>query len=228
MPRRLPMSVLITRCKQRVDLENNGHIEDPEWRALISEVYGEAYGIAARGGSRYFESEYTITATGAASYDEPDDHLYSLALDRVVNTTTGERRACREIMLQERAPLIGRTGEAGFWEHADDQIRLYPKPSSGSYVFVYVPQAPDLSDYADADIVDVITPDGEAFVLWGTAVLAHAKGETSAVLALQRQEAARDRLEAWAAERALANPRRQIIDDSPLPGEFVNPAMWRY
>lgn len=191
-------------------MENIDHISDAEANALLSEVYGELYGLVAEVGSRYFETTSTITATGAASYNEPTDHLYTVGLDYV--SSDGQRRKLRPLDPHERHLLAGLTGDATRYEHIDDKIYLYPNPGSGSYVLRYVPQAPDLSAYADADLVDVLNVDGEAFLLWGYSVLAKSKSESDVSLALQRQEAARMRVMSWAANRELVEPRRRASD----------------
>jgi hypothetical protein len=59
------------------------------------------------------------------------------------------------------------------WELVDDTIHLYPTPPSNQlYELRYVPQPPDLSTFADSDVIDVVTPDGDAFLVWGTVVMA--------------------------------------------------------
>jgi len=215
------MSTIRTRCKRRADQENSTFIADAEWNALISERYGELYQIVVDGGGRYFETEGTITATGATSYDEYDDALHIIAVDFLSGT---KRRMLDEIMVQERQQLAGRTGEAFYWEFSDDQIYLYPNPSSGTYKVLYVPQPPDLSSYADGDLVDVCCPAGESFLIWSVALIAKDKSETNSQLALRMAEAAKVDLQMWAANRAINNPRHRItrdIDDIPRdPGDY--------
>lgn len=178
-----------------------------EWAALISEKFGELYGIVSGAGLRYFETSATITATGAASYDEPADHQATIGFDRV--ETTGARCSLMELMPYERARYAGQTGDAIGYAHVDDQIYLYPNPSSGTYAMLYIPQSPDLSDYADADLVDTVCADGEAFLIWGASVLAKSKSESDVRLAMEREAAARDRLLEWAVNKSMSQPRRR-------------------
>lgn len=211
MPRVLTMATLIERCKRRADLEGDGHVSDPEWRALISEKYGELHGIVSGAGLRYFETAQTITATGAASYTEPSDHLTTIGFDRV--ETSGARYPLVELMPYERARLAGQTGDAIGYSIVDDQIRLYPNPSSGSYELLYIPQPPDLSSYADGDLVDLVCADGEAFLIWGVSVLAKSKSESDVRLAQEREVAASQRLLEWSVNRSLSQPRRRPEPD---------------
>lgn len=225
MPRRLAMSTLVTRCKQRADRENDEHISDSEWKALISETFGDLYQTVAGTGMRYFEATSDITATGAASYNEPADILSLVAVRLVVNATTGETRDLDEIMMQESSLWSGETGEAQAYAHVDDQIYLFPKPSSGTYRLAYIPQAPDLSAYADADLVDLVTADGEAFLVWGVALKALAKSQQDVQLAMAEREAARMRLTEWAVLKALNTPRRRPV---VMMGDHYDAADWRF
>ena len=210
MARTFAMSTLVTRCKRRSDKEGESHISDPEWKALISEQYGELAQIIVDGGGRYFETESTIAATGAASYTEPSDILHILEITRVDGSY---RRRLDELMLQERAGVMGLTGTAAFWEFSDDQIILYPKPSSGTYKCLYIPQPPDLSAYADGDLVDVACPAGERFLIWSVARTAKDKSESGYALCEREAEKAREGLQAWAATRAALNPRQRVTSE---------------
>lgn len=201
------MSDLVERCQKRADLEGNDHIESDEWKALISEKYGELHGIVTGAGLRYFETTSAITATGADSYTEPTDALAIVGLDYVGSDDT--RRRLRMLSVNERDCLAGTTGEAIGYTIVDDQIYLYPNPSSGSYQLLYVAQSPDLSSYADGDLVDVVTPDGEAFLIWGVTVLAKSKSESDVTLAMQREDAARERLLIWAVNRVMTEGARR-------------------
>jgi hypothetical protein len=200
------MSDAVTRCKRRADLENDEHISGAEWKALISETYGELYSEVALTGYRYFEYDEDITATGAASYDEPDDHMSTVSLCRVESTG----RIVPLIALEpgEERRFAGMTGDAIGYQLIDDLIYLYPKPNSGTYRLRYIPQPPNLGAYADDGVIDVVTPDGEAFLVWGVTVLAKSKSESDVTLAMQRQEAARERVQVWAANRSMDGRRR--------------------
>lgn len=228
MSRLIRMDQLIDRCKQRVDKEEDDHIADSEWRRLISEQYGDLFEVVAGTGLRYFEKVGTLTTDGSAYVSEPADVLATIGLDYIVNSTTGERRPLREIMVQERAMWAGRSSSyAQAFAIIDDRIYLYPTPPTGqTYELIYVYQSPDLGEFDDDQCVDVVTPSGEAFLIYGVAVKAHAKSETDAQLAIAERDAARDRLLEWAVKRMLNQPRRQVIEDEvTLP---ISPADWRF
>lgn len=205
------MSSLVTRCARRCDRESDSSIATAEWKALIHEVWSEGYSAVVESGSRYHETESTITATGATSYDEPDDMLHLVGIDLVIDGA-GRRRTLREIMAQERQNVAGETGEASFYALVDDQIVLYPNPSGGTYKVVYVPQPTDLSAAGDSDNVDVWCPAGLRFVVWGVAGLAQHKGEVNQIRAVQEQARALEDLRYWASLRALHTPRRRIVE----------------
>lgn len=227
MPRRYDLETLVGRCKKRADKENDTHISTAEWAELISEQYGELYEIVSGTGLRYFETVHSFTANGADSYDEPDDHGKTVGVDRV--ESDGTRVSLRPLMAQERTRYGGSTGEAVEYAIVDDQIFLYPTPSSGDYELIYIPQPPDISSYANGDLIDVVCIYGEAFLLWGVAVKALAKSEGDIRAAMAERDRAGVRLMEWAAERDANEPRRRVLDDEY--DSFVggrDPDFWRY
>lgn len=231
MPRRYEMGDLVTRCQRRADLEGDDHIDSDEWKALISEQYGDLFSVVADSGLRYWEYAEQLTTTGASYVDEPDDHFATVRVDYLADgTTTGRRRTLDELMPQEESAWAGHSsGEARAFALVDDRIYLFPTPPAGQvYEIVYIPQPPDLATYADDDIVDVVTPDGEAFLVWGVAVKALNKSESDVRLAIAEREAARERLLEWAAQRAFTQPRRLVAGDFDGPNSGYDPSDWRY
>lgn len=223
MPRNVTLGTLVTRCQQRADLENDGHVAASEWKALVSEMNGELQLLVAETGMRYFESEASISLS---TFALPSDHLSTIGVDFVVDAA-GRRRALTEIMVQERPHLLGQTGEASYYELSAQTVLLYPVPSTGTYKHLYIPQPPDISGAADGTNVDVVTPDGEAFIIWGVAVKALAKSESDVRLAMAEREAARDRLQTWAQLRSFNTPRRRITKVL-ADVDMHDPADWRW
>lgn len=221
------MASLVTRCKRRADLENDEHISDAEWKALIGEVYGDLYSEVALTGYRYFEYSTTVTATGATSYTEPTGHMSTTSIHRVVDDAGRLSDPLVELSPGEEQYYKGRTGNAIAYQLIDDQLVFYPNPSSGSYTWRYIPQPPDLGTYDDAGVVDVVMPDGEAFLLWGTAVLAKSKSESDVTLAMARLAEVRERLQVWSANRAMEGRRRvqgfDLNDGRLVPPGWDNP-----
>lgn len=217
MPRPLLMSDLVLRCQRRADMEFGGPIQIPEWKALISEQYAQLYGTVVKAGMRYFETTATINANGAASYPLPSDHDESIGIDRLLDST-GRTVQLGELMIQERNAFSGMTGDAVAYSIVGQNVVLFPRPTSGTYQHVYVAQSPDISALADTSTVDVVTGDGEAFLIWGTAVKALAKTESDTNLAIQEREAANERFAEDVMQRALVNPRRRVVLRSPGDG----------
>lgn len=230
MPRSFALSVLITRCKQRADLENSTHITDGEWSTLISEQYGDLFSVVASSGLRYFESRTTLTTTGVATVTVPTAHYATVRLDWLVNgTTTGERRELEELMSPEEPNWAGVGGSnARAFAVSNDLIYLYPRPPTGqTYELTYVPQPPTFDGATDTSTqIDLVTPDGEAFLIYGVMVKALAKSESDVRLAMAEREAARQRLLEWATLRAFTQPRRRIVSD--FDGQPYDPGDWRY
>jgi len=228
MARLLLMSDVVLRCQRRADQEGDNTISTPEWKSLISEQYGHLYSAVVSAGMRYFESTQTITATGASSYALPSDHDETIGVDRVLDATSGRAVPLGEMMIQERTVYSGLTGDANAYAIVGQTVELYPKPPSGTYLHKYVPQATDLSSLADTGTFDVVTGDGEAFLIWGVAVKAIAKKKDDPNLALAERNAAEARFLADVQRRALVNPRRRVIVPSPggAMGGYDDESSW--
>ncbi len=210
MARLLLMGDLVLRCQRRSDMEGVNVISPPEWKALISEEYARLYGIVVKSGMRYFETTVSITATGATSYPLPSDHDETIGIDRVLDST-GRKLQLGEMMIQERNAWSGQTADAIAYSLVGQTIVFFPRPTTGTYQHVYVAQSPDLSALADTAPVDVVTGDGEAFLIWGVAAKALPKTESDTTSAVQEREAAAMRFADDVQMRALVNPRRRIV-----------------
>lgn len=218
MARTFTLVTLVGRAKQRCDMEGQELISDSEWKGYISTAYADLVGTVAETGLRHFEDTEDYTGDGTADYALPADHLSTIAVDFVNGT---QRRELFELMAQERNMYAGVTGEAQAYAVIGSNLYLYPTPASGTYRLTYVPQPTDLSSSADATAVDVVSPDGEAFLLWHVAVQALAKEGSDTSLARQEREEARIRLANWASLRSLHSSRRRVVSEGP---GFTDPA----
>jgi len=214
MTRLLLMGDVVLRCQRRADMENDTTISIPEWQALISEQYAHLYGIVVKAGMRYFESTSTITADGSTSYTLPVDHDETIGIDRTVDSS-GRKVELDELMVQERNAFSGQTGDALCYALSGQTIVFYPRPLTGTYTHVYVAQSPDISAISDETTFDVVTGDGEAFLVWGVTVKAQAKRDKDTTLAIQERNAAEVRFNEDCCLRALINPRRRVIVRGP-------------
>ncbi len=211
------METLVLRCKQRADKVGDDFIggsDTAEWSRLISEVWGaDVFQVVADTGCRYFETTSDLTTTGAAYVSEPSNVAKTVRLDYV--DSSGVLHNVQEINSHEGPSVSALTGTiAVFYALIDDRIYLYPTPATDqTYRLVFVPQAPDVSAYASDECVDCVSADGEACVIWGVAALAKIKAQQDASIFLQKQEQHRDRLQGWAADRAISQARRQRAAD---------------
>ncbi len=208
------MGTLVTRFQQRANMVNDTSIDAPEWKSLGSEVYGEVYEEVADSGLRYFESTIDVTTTGNGYIAEPVDQLALVDnIELVIDATSGRVRRLYPLQPQERASVSGLSGDPCRYEMVDDRFYLYPKPPTGKVLTLrYVPQSPDLSGYADADVVDVVTAAGEAMLIWGVAAIAKSKDDRFVDFADSQKEKARIRLQQWARNRAFNESPRRIVD----------------
>lgn len=219
MPRLIPMGTILARSKARADKATDGeHISD--WRSLISEVYGaDVFSVVAGTGYRYFEKVASLVTTGAAYVSEPGDHLSTVRLDYV---DAGGRHFELELLnVEEEGQRAGMTGadRAYGYTPVDDLIYLYPTPPAGqTYELRYVFQPPDLSTFADDACVDVVTPDGEACLIWGVATMALSMARQGLEFQATKHKFHRDRLVEWAADRVMTQVQRQPSEVSAYDG----------
>jgi hypothetical protein len=221
------MGQLLGLCQRRADKEGDDHVDDDEWKELISEVYGEMHAAVSDTGARYFETEADITANGSAVYALPEAHLSTVGVDYVVDST-GHRRELDELMVQERTLFAGETGPAWLWSFTGTNIALYPKPSSGTYKHIYVPQPTDYSSVGNGTEIDLINIHGLKFLVWGVASIAMSKGDDNQQRALAERERALSDLVSWAVQRALTMPKRRVVTEEDLPRGRISPADWRW
>lgn len=224
------MGQLIGLCQRRADKESDEHVDSDEWKELISELYGELHGAVAQTGARYFETEATISADGSSTYALPSDHFSTVGIDRVLDSA-GRRTELAELMVQERTFMLGQTGPAQLFAFTGTSIQLYPRPTTGSYKHIYVPQPTDYSSVGNGTSIDLINNDGLKFVVWGVASIALHKGEANQQRAMVERDAARERLVDWATRRALTMPKRRVVTDIDFGGPStwsVSEADWRF
>jgi hypothetical protein len=206
------LGTLVTRCQQRANRENDGSIT--EWKPWVSQVYGQLHGKVADTGCRYFETEGNLTLPSPCAL--PAAHYATLGVE-FVRDSAGRRRPLKEAMVQERARLLGRTGEATCYAIRGQTVELYPAPSTGTYKLAYIPQPTDLSAAGDSTEVDLMTADGEEYVLWGVALLAWSKGEDDIRTADGKQKEALAAVLAWAGQLTFTTSNRHILDPGDDP-----------
>ena len=79
----------------------------------------------------------------------------------------------------------------------------------------------DLGAVADTTSVDLVSPDGEEFVIEGVACKILRKSETDTQGYIRARDEAGIRLKDWALARSFVTPRRQVLgaDGRPLREE---------
>jgi len=235
MSRNVSMGTLVTSCQREADAEGDPSIAPPEWKRWISQQYAALYSIVVNAGLRYFEATNIFAANGATSYSLPADHDEYIGVDRAVDLASDNWTELGEIMVQERNRYGGFTGDATGFAVVGQGVMLYPRPTTGTYRLVYVPQSPDISSLADSSNVDVVTGDGEALLVWGVAVRGIGKLRRDPSLAMTERNMAEARFSEDVKRRALVNPRRRVVvrppfgsvydDDGPLTND---PASWSW
>lgn len=204
-------------------MEGSGFVKDPELKSYLSTAWAEHYSYLVQSGGRYFEKTQTIASadlqtagdnsdSGGSYVEIPDDYLSTIGVDRKEGEHWYE---LEESMTQERNLMSwADLSRAGWWATINERLYLYPAPSSGqTYRHVYIPQPQQLDSVDDTVKLNVVTPDGEAFLIWSVVADVLAKEESDTGHAVTHRERARERVQEWASLRALHNPRRPQVRD---------------
>lgn len=210
MARSFLLSALVTRVRQLTDTEN-GAPADTEIKQYISTMFAKLHDIHVDSGHMYFKSTQSIAADGTADYALPTDFRAALRVD--YQNATNDWTALEEIMSpEENAAQKSGYSRSMYYYIAGGYTYLYPIPPSGqTYRLVYTAQPTDLSASADATSVDVISPAGEDFIVWGAAVYLKHKEESDTTVAERNRDRAEENLREAAVMMALNNPRRHQL-----------------
>lgn len=230
MARTVTLGTLVTRCQRRCDLQNQDSPSTADWKGEIHLAYAELYGMLAAAGVNLFDTEAVITTDGGQDYPLPADHLVTIGVDYVIDFA-GRRRQLSELEVQERNWASGQTGtEAVAYRLSATDVLLYPTPPAGqTYKHIFVPQPADLSAADDSTILEMVTLDGENFLIWAVAAVIKATIGQDSREAREEREAARERVQFWVAQRQLNSGRRRIVmDDIDVLADSWLPGDWRY
>jgi hypothetical protein len=211
------LGTMVTRCQQRAAREGDLQVESPEYKALISEAYGEIHALVTEKGAWYFRTEATIDLNNLAL---PSDHLTTIGIDFILNGTTGPRRpVLGPIPPQLRTYFVGLSSgaPAAVWDIEGSSLALYPAPTSGTYKHIYVPQPTDYSTSADTQSIDFINIYGYTYTLWRVASILRDKGSEAQDRAIAEAERSKDQLEYWACLRAITEPSYRVPEDFHTP-----------
>ena len=224
MARNFTIAALITKGRRRCGQENRELLSATEWQDELSTICSEFQGLIVDSGSRIFETEEEITADGSAGYTLPADFLAEVGVDRV---TGSSREHLTPLLVQERNHTQSAAGAARYYSIVGNEIRLFPKPASGTYYLIYAPQCPDYTVIVDTTPIDVITPAGENFFTWSLALVGGIKEESDLTPYYEKQvEKYRAKVEKWAQQRMLTAPVRRYVEygspDNIYPGEWDN------
>lgn len=183
-----------------------------EWLELLHESYGELWSVVAETGLLYFQSTSSLVATVNPYVAEPEDLLSLVGVWYVDGT---RRRELFPLQPAERSQWAHRTGSnSERYELFDGRIYLYPPPTAGqTYEVWYTPQSSNIAEFASDACIDVMCPEGEAFLIYDVATKAKSKREEDVRFAMAERERLRDRVRAWAINRMMTDPPRRIVGD---------------
>jgi hypothetical protein len=216
MARNYTIAQLITRAKERADMESTTFVDDTEWQGYINNGYAELVDLLIDARIHQFETTATITtAAGTASYAVPADHYRTLAVDYLLNSTTYIE--VPQLMFEERNNYQASVGGGAYgWRLVGENVVLYPTPQSvQTYRHTYIPAPADISAVSTATNVNGIAGWEEYIVIYA-ALQARLKEEDheSAGELRERLQAMESRIEAMGHHRG-APLRIADVNDSP-------------
>jgi hypothetical protein len=222
MARNFTIAALITKGRRRCGQETRDLLSAAEWQDELSTICSEFQGLIVDSGSRIFETELEITATGASGYALPANFLAEVGVDRVIGSN---REHLTPLLVQERNHTQSVSGDARYYALVNDEIRFFPNPASGTYYLIYAPQCPDYTVITDSTEIDVITPAGENYFSWSLALVGGIKEESELTPYYEKQvDKYRRQIEKWANQRMLTAPVRRYVEygepGSLYPGEW--------
>jgi hypothetical protein len=190
MARSFTVATLVTRAQRLADMENSNFVVAAEWRAYCSASYAKLYNKLVQAGIAPIESTQTITATGAATYTLPVDWMATIRIDYLSGGTRPIEMRKISVREEHRYDTGATAAQSVVYRLAGANVKLLPKPASGSYRHLYIPAPIDLDD--DADSVDGISG-WEQLIVLDMAIAARIK-EQSSVDALQSERDSLDRV----------------------------------
>lgn len=229
MARKVTVTRMMTRARERADMVNSGFITDSELRGYISSSYTELYELLIQSGLIYFNPQTeNIVADGSESYPLPDDYYGTMRVD--YQWSSNYWTELFEYLEPERTMFEnvfsgGATGYATHWSVQGGNLVLLPAPSGGTYRHRYIPAPADL-EIGNADQVTIDGVGGwEEWVIVDAARKMLAKEESSTAHLERDLARLKERIEESALNRAWASPRR-VIDVRNRTDESQN--WWYY
>jgi hypothetical protein len=189
-------------------MENSDFVSDSELTTHVNNSGCELHECLVTA-DIYSVATQTLTITGAESYSLDAAFFRVLQVVRVDGDTL---IPLRQIDVRQRTNfLTNEQPDAGAWLLMGSSIYLYPKPSSGTYKVLYIPQWTALSSGSDS----VTIPNGwDEYIVVDCAIKCLAKEESGTDHLQAERDRLLERIYAAAHHRQWADPAQvQLIDE---------------
>lgn len=214
MARSVSLTTLLTRVRQRADIENaTARFTDAEITDHINEAIAEFYDVVrASWGEDYFRSSFPITTvSGQLVYSLPADFLSLISVDVMLGSLAVA--SGRPFMENERNWLrsfptaLWIVGDRFYYRLAASNITLQTAPSGYSISLNYIPTPPKLA--TGGDTVDGIAG-WEEYVVLDAAIKCMLKDQDMEMVAAleQRKAGIKARIDTMATERDAGQTSR--------------------
>lgn len=216
MPRTETVANMLTRAKERADMENSSFISDEEWLRLLNVWTAQLWNHLVKADPDRYTLEQTLTGDGSTQdFAVPDDYYGTVGVDYISDSSEGiyiplPRLFADEITsIQSITPNIpyGYTYRYNTTTPSSPLLRILPIPESGAdcrHRYIVAPIVyPTVLSQASGMFVAGIAG-FEEFVVIGMAIDARIKEESSVVQLRQSLAEMTAHLEEMAENRSAA------------------------
>lgn len=142
---------IVDRARQKANMESSSFV-DTAAPLFVQEAYEEVYHLFATKGLQMVETDVTLTLSATIAL--PTDFYAAIA---IWHSDGGQMRKLKRVQPDTEGAARSHTGNEGYWYKIITtaanvkNLKLYPVPTSGTYILQYVPVCPTLS--ADSTVL---------------------------------------------------------------------------
>jgi hypothetical protein len=191
----ISVSTLVTRCKQRADMEHSTFISDSEILTYINSSYQELYDILVSSFQDYYVSNASLIITSGNTFALPSDFYKMLGLDYDIGGTYYQLR--RYNFNERNQNTNYRTGKQ--YRIQGNNVNIEPSGEAiGTYKLYYIPAANILTSASST----IDNCNGwEEYIVLDTAIKMKEKEESDVGALMGAKQAMLKRIENMSKER---------------------------
>ncbi len=199
---------LRAQAREQADMANSSFWSDTRLDEAINRSLRTWWSMVARAEPERYRATGSITATGAASYALPSDHLWTMAVEYQASSTDFLDIPRLQFHERNRFNAGSTSAIAAGYRLVGQTIELKPSPTTGTYRHLYVTTAPVLGDGTGGTVTSFDAVNGwEDWIVFDVAGKMLIKEDSDASQCAISRDALKKEIMAAAWDRELANPR---------------------